>query len=216
MSFSIFPNLADDLDVVEEFSMKLFNPDSVAIFSLAIGTQTSADFFEVVSIEETAPPTFSGKYEGNEFAVEIGLTISVPVDENDIPLAIVELIDFELYDYSVDCIGYSAKKVEDVIEVNGASLNVFTDQIYEFLMPDLSVKTLDANTTEDFISLVKWNPPSTKVRSISHKFTIIANYTEDSVSRSAILTLVMPQTIRWNYSSGIASFRQLLAKSRRV
>lgn len=215
MSLSVFPNLADDSDVVEQFSMKLFNPDSLAIFTLSIQNQTAADFSETASIEETPPPTFNGKYEGNEFNASIELTITMPETELG-PVGIATLDNFELFDYTVDCQGYTAQKTGEFIEVTGSSFNVFTDQVYQFLMPDLSVKTLDPNTSEDFISVVKWIPPSTKSKSISHKFTVIANYTEDGINRSAILTLAMPQTIKWDFNSGVAGFQKVLAKSRRA
>ena len=215
MTISIFPNLAEDIDVVEEFSMKLYNPLSVAIFTLSIQQQSSADFLEVASPEETAPPVFSGKYEGSSFNASVGINVSMPVVENG-PTGTATLNSFSLLDYKVDCSGYEAKKVGNYIEVSGTPFNVFTDQVYEFLMPDLSVKKLNPNTTEEFVSLVKWVPPSTKVKIISHQFSVIVNYTEDGVSRSAILTLVMPQTIRWNLTNGVNAFRAVLAKSKRV
>lgn len=219
MSLSVFPNLADDSDVVEQFSMKLFNPASVATFSLSIQNQTVADFSELASPEEIPPPVFNGKYEGKPFTATVGINITMPVDELTGPVGTATLNDFYLLDYTVDCAGYSAKKSGEFIEVSGASFNVFPDQVYQFLMPDLSVKQLDPNTTEDFISVVKWVPPSTKYRVVSHKFSVLINYSETttgSVNRSAILTLVMPQAIRWEYSSGVNGFRQVLAKSRRA
>lgn len=215
MALSVFPNLADDSDVVEQFSMKLFNPDSIAIFSLGIINQTAADFSETASIEESPPPTFNGKYEGNLFNATIALNVTMPIDEFA-PTGTATLNSFELFAYSVDCEGYSAKKVENQIQVSGSSFNVFPDQVYQFLMPDLTVKTLDPSTSEDFISVVRWVPPNTKVRTISHKFTVIANYTENTINRSAVLTLVMPQTIRWDFASGVAGFQRVLAKSRRA
>jgi hypothetical protein len=220
MALSVFPDLADDVEIEEKFSMKLFNPASLAILTLSTLSQTAGDFVDpTLSTEEVAtPPTFNGKYEGNQFDAVVKINISMPIDENQAPIGTATVSNIELIDYSIDCDGFDAKRVNDTIEVSGRALNVF-GQTYLFLMPDGSVKGLSSDTEEDFISIVSWSPPEIKVRTISHKFNVIVSYTETSAqlnnqNLTAVLTLTMPQTIRWDFSSGVQNFQQLLSRSR--
>lgn len=218
MSFSIFPNLTDDIGTIEQFSMKLYNPQSSTNFSLSVLSQSEADFADgaYIPIEnQLPPPTFNGKYESSQFDAVINVVSILPSIEGEIP-GTVTLNNIELINYSVDCKGFSAKKSGNTIEVTGRATSVFTDAVYQFLMPDLTVRQLPPDTTEDFISIVRWQPPNTKIRTISHQFTISAGYTENSINRSSIITLVIPQTIQWNFNSGVQGFRQILARSRRA
>lgn len=215
MSLSVFPNLTDDLDAVEQFSMKLFNPASLAIFGLSITNQTNEDFGDsVLSFLENPPPSLNGKYEGNVFNATINVTITMPSNEFG-PIGVATLNSIDLLNYSVDCDGFSATKSGNSIQLTGKPINVF-GQNFAFLMPDLTVKVLDPDTKENFVSLVKWSPPNIKVKTISHQFSVIINYTEDGTSRTSVVTLVMPQTIRWDFGLGVQSFQQVLAKSRRL
>jgi hypothetical protein len=218
MSLSVFPNFAEDVDAIEQFSMKLYNPQSFTNFSLSVLSQSEADFPDgaYIPIEnQIPPPTFNGKYENSQFNAVINVVSILPTIEGEAPGTLV-LNNIELVAYSVDCQGFSAKKSGNTIEVTGSATLVFTDAVYQFLMPDLTVRQLPLDTTEDFISIVRWQPPNTKIRTITHQFTISTSYVENGVNRNAILTLVIPQTIQWNFNSGVQSFRQILSRSRRV
>ena len=210
----LFP---EDIELTEVFSLQLYNPASVAIFKLKIKSQSVADFADpTASAEESGPPpAFNGKFEGNPFNATIELEVTMPVDELTGPVGVATLTNVVLLNYSVDCDGFTETQQGNDIVVSGTPFGVF-DSVYRFLMPDGSVKSLAADTTEDFVSIVEWSPPTIKVRELSHKFSIIANYVEDGVSRTRAMTLVMPQTIRWNFNSAVSSFQQLVARGRRL
>jgi hypothetical protein len=221
MSFSIFPNLADDADVLESFSMQLSNPNSVASFSMLVQSQSSADFEDlrfVVGEGETPPPSFNGKYEGSVFNSTLSVSVSMPEAEEEQIQGTANLLSLELLAYNASVFGFNASTLNETsISLEGKALNVFTDAFYEFLMPDLkTVKRLEADTIEDYAALVKWNPPSIKEKVITHYFTVIVTYDETSLigtqTYTAVLTLTLPQTIRWNYDPAVLEFSNLLEK----
>ena len=226
MSIIIFPsltedaNLPEDVDVLESFSMQLSNPNSIAQFSLVVDSQTSADFVNLrfVSAEGESPPSsFNGKYEGSSFDSTLSVNVFVPAPIEGEPAATCTLVSVALLDYSSNQ-GFSASMLpQNKIKVNGKALGVFTDQIYEFLMTDLkTVKQLPPDTTEEYVALVKWNPPRTKEKELIHTFSVIITYDETGVfglnRYTAVITLTLPQTIRWNYDTAVSQFNELLIK----
>jgi hypothetical protein len=225
MSLVVNPNIEleidglfpEDIEINEVFSLQLYNPASVAIFKLKIKSQSVADFADpTASAEESGPPpSFNGKFEGTLFNAVVEVEVTMPVDELTGPVGVATLTSAALLDYSVDCDGFTGAQQGNDIIVSGTPFNVF-DSVYRFIMPDGSIKALPADTTEDFVSIVEWSPPTIKVRELSHKFSIIANYVEDGVSRTRVMTLVMPQTIRWNFTTAVNSFQQLVANGRRL
>lgn len=220
MSLSIFPNLADDFDALESFSMQLSNPNSIAQFSLVVDSQTSADFADLrfALVEgESPPPSFNGKYEGSSFDSTLSVNVFVPVPAEGEPAATCTLVSVALLGYNSNQ-GFSASMApQNKIKVNGKALGVFTDQIYEFLMTDLkTVKQLPPDTSEEYAALIKWNPPRTKEKELVHTFTVIVTYDETATfglnRYTAIITLTLPQTIRWNYNTAVSQFNELLSK----
>jgi hypothetical protein len=226
MSLVVFPsltedaNLPEDVDVLESFSMQLRNPDSVAQFSLVVNSQTPADFIDLkfsVAEGESPPPSFNGKYEGSSFDSTLSVNVFVPVPAAGEPAATCTLVSVELLNYSSN-VGFIANTIPDNrIKVEGKALDIFTDQIYEFLMSDLkTVKSLQPDTTEKYAALVKWVPPRTKEKTLTHAFTVIVTYDETGMIGSnrytAVITLTLPQTIRWNYTTAVSQFNELLQK----
>jgi hypothetical protein len=226
MSIIIFPsltedaNLPEDVDVLESFSMQLSNPNSIAQFSLVVDSQTSADFVNLrfVSAEgESPPPSFNGKYEGSSFDSTLSVNVFVPIPAEGEPAATCTLVSVALLGYSSNE-GFSASMLpQNKIKVSGKALGVFTDQIYEFLMTDLkTVKQLPADTDEEYAALVKWNPPRTKEKDLIHTFSVIVTYDETGVfglnRYTSIITLTLPQTIRWNYDIAVSQFNEILTK----
>lgn len=220
MSLSIFPNLAEDVDVLESFSMQLSNPDSLAQFSLVVDSQTPADFVDLrfsVGEGESLPPFFNGKFEGSLFDSTLSVNVFVPLPEEGQLATTCTLVSVALLGYSSNQ-GFSASMLpENKINVNGKALDIFTDGFYEFLMSDLkTVKRLEADTTEDYIALVKWSSPRTKEKQLTHTFSVIIVYDETGLfglnRRTAITTLTLPQTIRWNLDTSVSQFTELLNK----
>jgi hypothetical protein len=220
MSLSIFPNLAEDVDILESFSMQMGNPNSVAQFSLVVNTQTSADFVDLrftLTEGESPPPSFNGKYEGSSFDATLSVNVFVPIPEEGQPSATCTLVSLELLDYNSNQ-GFSASLLpQNQIKISGKALSVFTDQVYEFLMADFkTVKQLSPDTDEKYAALVKWNPPRTKEKQLTHTFSVIVTYDETSTfglnRYTAVMTLTLPQTIRWNLSTAVTQFSELLSK----
>lgn len=219
MSLSVFPNLAEDVDAIESFNMQMSNPNSIALFAMSVQSQSSADFEDLrFSVEEgqTPPPSFNGKYEGSAFNATLSVSVSMPVAEEGQPANTASLVSLQLLGYNSTAAGFNATQSgETTIAVQGSALNVFTDQIYEFLMEDLkTVKQLRSDTNEKYAALVKWVPPSTKEVVTNHYFTVIVTYDETDITGTnrytAVLTLSLPQTIRWNYNTAVTQFGNLL------
>jgi hypothetical protein len=226
MSIIVYPSLIEDaylpedVDVLESFSMQLSNPNSIAQFSLVVDSQTSADFVNLrfASAEgESPPPSFNGKYEGSSFDSTLSVNVFVPLPAEGEPAATCALVSVALLGYNSNE-GFSASMApQNKIKVNGKALGVFTDQIYEFLMTDLkTVKQLPSDTSEEYAALVKWNPPRTKEKELIHTFSVIVTYDETATfglnRYTAIITLTLPQTIRWNYNTAVSQFNELLSK----
>jgi hypothetical protein len=84
-------------------------------------------------------------------------------------------------------------------------------------MTDLkTIRQLPSDTTEEYAALVKWIPPRIKEKELIHTFSVIVTYDETATlglnRYTAIITLTLPQTIRWNYNTAVSQFNELLSK----
>lgn len=221
MALSVFPNFSDEGIVEESFFMQMKNEESLAQFTLTI-QQSAGDFVEFEPIDEnsTVPVLkFNGKYENSSTNFNASLQVIgiLPVVEGQ-PVGTVAITNVELLKYTSGCLGYSASKANNTIALNGIPTQVFTDQVYTFLMKDMkTLKSLSPDTTEEYSALIGWVPPSLKEVTIKHSFTLIITYDEvggisSQNNRTAITTLSVPQTIRWQYYPAVQQFRTILAK----
>lgn len=75
------------------------------------------------------------------------------------------------FNWSQYGITYSKPNVYTVRLV-GPAINVFDNQYYKFVKPDLSQVILDANTTEPFLSLIKYQMPSPTTTMKTYPFSV--------------------------------------------
>lgn len=235
MSLSIFPNFADDSVIEESFFMQMKNGESLAEFSIMIVQQSAPDFTKRNPSPDDPDAIileFSGKYENSStpFTSSISVSGYIPAPPPE-PGAVggtaeedpgtVTVTNIEILKYEAECDGYTASKVGDNIVITGVPVQVFTDQVYTFLMKDMkTLKNLPPDTTEDYSALIRWIPPAIKEVTINHSITLIITYDEESTALgsvplngvTAIVTFTIPQTVRWQYYPAVAQFRQLVAK----
>lgn len=229
MAISVFPNFADESIIEESFFMQMKNGQSLAQFSILLGQQTQEDFTEFsfsLDDPEAVVLKFNGKYENSSSVFSstisvLGFMPAPPEGQPEETGGSVTVSNIEILEYAVDCDGYSASKVGDNIVITGVPTQVFTDQVYTFLMKDMkTLKNLPPDTTEDYAALVRWIPPAIKEVTINHSITLIITYDEESTTLggvplngvTAIVTFTIPQTVRWQYYPAVTQFRQLVAK----
>lgn len=95
----------------------------------------------------------------------------------------------------------------------GRAQDSFPDQYYQFIMPDKSLKILPKTTTEDFLAIVRWNPPNTKIITISHTFKLKITYT-DILGGEEELTFTYLQDVYWVWQPALAAFRDFVNKGK--
>jgi hypothetical protein len=121
--------------------------------------------------------------------------------------------DIELVSY-VGPSGFSiVQTTPKILTLSGAVSNAFTDSYYEFVMPDGSIQQLPSNTTEEFLAIIKWNPPSTKITTITHQLQIKIKADLLANTLETIETFSLPQEVYWKYGPSVAAFQNLLSRS---
>lgn len=119
---------------------------------------------------------------------------------------------FTLISYTAPFQGFTATQKNNMtIKITGTATNVFQGSAYEFLMPDNTVQTLPVDTNADFLTLVKWSPPSVKYKVVTH--TITASFV-DPIVGPFITTFNIQQDVYWKLGPSLQSFRNLLARGR--
>lgn len=96
------------------------------------------------------------------------------------------------------------------VRLTGPGMNVFTDQYYKFKMADLSEKVLQADTTEPFLSIIRYKMPSVSYVMKTYPFTV--TIPADLILGGSATTenVDMKQWFYWKYSvaaANIASIR---------
>jgi hypothetical protein len=157
-----------------------------------------------------APPSrIKAVYEyGGAFSVELKfIEYSVDPILNTITESpvVISAFTFTPYDSGVKC----EKISDDTLKISGDLGMIFTDSVYNFVMPDRTVKALPPNTTQQFLTITSWTPPSQKIRDITHQLSV--TYTSVGVL-STTESITISQEIHWRYSTAVAGFRALLAK----
>lgn len=102
--------------------------------------------------------------------------------------------------------------------ISGRAIDVFLDAFYQFLMPDNTLKILPADTTETFLALTRYNPPSIKRKTVTHTINYdlkyIANPLASSTTQPMTINnnIVFTQDVVWNYDIAVTQFQNVLAK----
>ena len=95
--------------------------------------------------------------------------------------------------------------------ITGAWANAFTNSYYQFIMQDYSLKVLPPTTTEDWISLIRYQMPSPT--SIQKDIVFSVTIPADPILGGAPTTenVTMSQWVFWNFASARASVINLVS-----
>lgn len=150
-------------------------------------------------------------YEGSTFSFDVVYQLYTPTMSGDTESQTDVLTKIDLLEYTSDSNGLQATKLNDnTIRISGACTGVFTDAYYKFLMPDKTVKILPANTIENFLALIEWSIPNTKIKTINH--TLKVKVTDVEHNSNEERTNMFSQTVYWKYETALAQFRAILSK----
>ena len=150
-------------------------------------------------------------YEGSIFSFDIVYQLYTSVMNENAETQTNVLTKIDLLEYNVGCNGLQAIKLNDnTIRISGACTGVFTDAYYKFLMSDNTVKILPSDTSEDFLALIEWSIPNTKIKTFNHIFKVKVTDLEDNSNEEK--TNTFSQTVYWKYETALAQFRTILAK----
>lgn len=95
------------------------------------------------------------------------------------------------------------------VSLSGSQRNVFNDEILTFVMPDMSIKTLPSDTTEDYLALIRYQMPSIVTTMISYSFRVKSTNPYTTVEKFD--TITMSQWIHWKYENGKALVQRIVA-----
>lgn len=172
---------------------------------MALVITSSTTVIPVEAPPEEVPTGFVAVYENSgvftaELSYEMELTPGGPLEK----------VPFTLVSYTSPFEGFVASQKDDnTIRITGTATQVFDGSSYDFLMPDGSIQTLQSDTTDDFLALVKWSPPEIKYKVVSHAITaeII-----DPILGPSIMSFSLEQDVYWRLVSALQAFRSLLAR----
>lgn len=88
---------------------------------------------------------------------------------------------------------------DSTIRIDGPILNVFQDQFYQFVLPDLTTPVLPFNTEEEFLSLIKYQKPSNNTILFEYEFLINEQYDTE-----------VYQWINWKYETAVGNIENLV------
>jgi len=115
----------------------------------------------------------------------------------------------DLISYTNGINGLTAQKVSDqVIRISGTPTGVFTDGYYTVLKKDGSVVDVSQSDTGDYVAVVGWSIPSTKIKDIIHEIT--ANVKDLDTNEHEIITEQVTQDVYWRADLAVQAFREKL------
>ena len=156
----------------------------------------------------TAPPSrLKAVYEnGDVFSVDLNFKDYTYMGELDPPIitsVVIDIVSFLPQVKGITCVKISS----DTVRISGSAQSAFTDSFYQFIMRDKTLKILPADTTEDYLAIVRWSPPSIKsVDTISTLKLRVDNSIEETISIS--------QLVQWYYPLAVQGFKNALAKGK--
>lgn len=97
------------------------------------------------------------------------------------------------------------------VRLTGPAPSVFVDQFYEFVMPDYTIKRMNPNTTEPFLSLSHYSMPNPTLVMLSYPFVVTIPTTYGSgVNTNENIT--MNQWFYWKYQVAVANVANLRSR----
>ena len=94
------------------------------------------------------------------------------------------------------------------VRITGPANNVFTDQYYKFVLPDLSQVVLPADTTEPFLSLIKYHKPANNSVTVSYPLSVTIPVSYGSGSTTTEST-TLSHTFWWSVNVAKANIARL-------
>jgi hypothetical protein len=79
-------------------------------------------------------------------------------------------------------------------------------------MHDKTLKILKADTTEKYLSLIRWEPPSIKMLTATHSITYLVTPSALDGDLPYTTTSTFTQDVFWQWRTAIAQFGTVLAK----
>ena len=151
-------------------------------------------------------------YENSTISFDIRYQLVTPGPlEGDLPVNTATQVD--LVSYTTDISGLKAEKVSgQVIRVSGTPTDIFTDGYYRVLLKDKkTLQQIKSDGGEDFLTIVQWSIPTTKIKEFQHNVTVqITNLDDDSYGLDSNL---ITQTAYWKSDNAVLTFRNLLSRS---
>ena len=107
------------------------------------------------------------------------------------------------------------KLTNSTCRISGSHLNPFPDQFYRFVLPDMSLQVLPANTTTPFYSLEKYQMPSpvSIMKSMTISVTIPPDPLLGGLPTTEVVTL--DQWVHWSYPTAVAAIASARARGLR-
>lgn len=104
----------------------------------------------------------------------------------------------------------------DTIKVKGTPVNVFPDEIFRFLFEDKSERNLPPTNTEDWKTIIKWDAPGTKEKTVAYTFAV--KYDDNPAATvpivGATVSVSLSQNVAWKYDPSLAYFKDLVKKGK--
>lgn len=155
------------------------------------------------------PNTIDPVYEDGDF-FSVDFLLRSPVNSGEFVTYKAVTIVSIIPNINIDGIRVS-KKSSNIITLSGSPSNVFTDSYYEFIMKDRTIKKLPSNTTEDFLSVIRWSPPSTKfLYDVPYDMRI--RYTVEGDTGVYEDPITIRQDVYWNMYTSLSNFRKFVSK----
>lgn len=105
--------------------------------------------------------------------------------------------DFDFAFYNITYTQINA----NTIRIDGPILNVFQDQYYQFVLPDLSTPILPFNTTEEFLSLIRYQKPASNTTLFEYSFLV-----------NEVYDTAVYQWINWKFESAVGNIDDLVSR----
>lgn len=111
------------------------------------------------------------------------------------------------YDWASIGVTYS-KPNAYTVRLTGPGTNVFTDQYYRYVLPDLTQQVLPADTTVPYYSLVQYQKPSSNSVTLTYPFNVTIPSTYGSGS-TTVESVSMSHTYWWAISVAYANIARI-------
>jgi hypothetical protein len=145
-----------------------------------------------------------GAYEATPFFAIIEFSLQETVID---PITLDEVVTITTAssvtsDFDFNSYGITYTDINDsTIRLDGPILNVFPDQFYRFVLPDLSTPVLPFNTEEEFLSLIEYQKPSANSTLFQYTFLI-----------DEVYPATVNQWINWTYDSAVGNIESLILR----